>query len=54
MEQSEIFMAGSKRHSICKLRKMLYGFKQTHAQWYNNFESFMTGLGYHNMNIVSL
>ena len=47
MEQPKGFMVAGKEHLVCKLKKSLCGLKQAPRKWYKNFESFMTGLGYH-------
>ena len=46
MEQPEVFVQHQTGTSICKLKKSLYGLKQTHRQWYKKFDSFMVSQGY--------
>ena len=46
MEQPEGFTIKSKEHLVCRLKKSLYGLKQTLRQWYKKFDSFMVKHGY--------
>ena len=47
MHQPEGFVEKGKEHLVCRLKKSLYGLKQTPRQWYRKFDSFMTDQGYH-------
>lgn len=42
MQQPEGFVAPGKESYVCKLKKSLYGLKQSPRQWYKRFDSFMT------------
>ncbi|RVX13158.1 Retrovirus-related Pol polyprotein from transposon TNT 1-94 [Vitis vinifera] len=46
MEQPEGFTIKGKEHLVCRLKKSLYGLKQTSRQWYKKFDSFMVKHGY--------
>ncbi|CAL1406718.1 unnamed protein product [Linum trigynum] len=46
MEQPEGFKKEKKEDYVCRLRKSLYGLKQTPRQWYKKFESVMGEQGY--------
>jgi hypothetical protein len=45
MEQLEGFSQHGQEHLVCKLKKSLYGLKQT-RQWYKRFDSYMIKIGY--------
>jgi len=40
------FKTVEKENLICKLKKSLYGLKQTPRQWYKHFDSFIRGKRY--------
>ena len=46
MEQPEGFTIKEKEDYVCKLKKSLYGLKQTPRQWYKKFKSVMGEQGY--------
>ena len=46
MQQPEGFVKKGKEHLVCRLKKILYGLKQSPWQWYWKFDS-MLNQGYH-------
>ena len=41
IDQPEGFIVPGKENLVCKLKKSLYGLKQSPKQWYKRFDSFM-------------
>ncbi|WVZ87241.1 hypothetical protein U9M48_033912 [Paspalum notatum var. saurae] len=46
MDQPEGFVVLGKENLVCKLKKSLYGLKQSPRQWYKKFDSFMLSNGF--------
>ncbi|CAM8885712.1 unnamed protein product [Rhodiola kirilowii] len=46
MTQPEGFQVPGKEDYVCKLKKSLYGLKQSPRQWYKRFDNYMIELGY--------
>ena len=46
MVQPERFIQPGQEHLVCKLKKSLYGLKQSPRQWYKRFDSYMIRIGY--------
>ena len=46
MNQPKGFIVLGKEQCVCRLKKSLYGLKQTPRQWYKRFDTFMIGQGY--------
>ncbi|GJX19222.1 retrovirus-related pol polyprotein from transposon TNT 1-94 [Tanacetum coccineum] len=46
VEQPEGFKVPGKEDHVCRLKKSLYGLKQSPQQWYKRFDSFMISHGY--------
>jgi transposase InsO family protein len=46
MKQPDGFISDSKPDYVCKLKKSLYGLKQSPRQWYKKFDLFMLNLGF--------
>ena len=47
MQQPKGYEVKGKENLVCRLRKIMYGLKQTPHQWYLKFDSFMVEQGYH-------
>ncbi|WVZ95731.1 hypothetical protein U9M48_041458, partial [Paspalum notatum var. saurae] len=46
MDQPEGFVVPGKEDLVCRLKKSLYGLKQSPRQWYKRFDSFMISQGF--------
>ena len=46
MQQPKGFVEKGKENLVCKLKKSLYGLKQTPREWYRKFHLFMLSQGY--------
>lgn len=46
MKQPEGFAAKGKKELVCKLKKSLYGLKQSPRMWYQKFDTFIRRLGF--------
>ncbi|KAJ4711012.1 Retrovirus-related Pol polyprotein from transposon TNT 1-94 [Melia azedarach] len=46
MTQPDGFQVSGKEDYVCKLKKSLYGLKQSPRQWYKRFDSYMIEIGY--------
>ena len=46
MKQLEGFAVKGKKELVCKLKKSLYGLKQSPRKWYQKFDTFIQGLGF--------
>jgi hypothetical protein len=46
MKQPEGFVVNGKKALVCKLKKSLYGLKQSPRMWYQKFETYILGLGF--------
>ena len=45
MKQPEGFIIKGKEELVCRLKKSIYGSKQSPRMWYHKFESYIQGLG---------
>jgi hypothetical protein len=46
MKQPEGFLVKGKKDLVCKLKKSMYGLKQYPRMWYQNFDTYILGLGF--------
>jgi hypothetical protein len=46
MEQTEGFVQNRNNKFVCRLKKSLYGLRQSPRQWYKKFDSFMVRQNY--------
>jgi hypothetical protein len=46
MKHPEGFVVKGKKELVCKLKKSLYGLKQSPRLWYQKFDTYMLGLGF--------
>ena len=46
MVQPQGYTMSSEEHLVCKLKKSLYGLKQSPRKWHLNFDSFLASSGY--------
>ena len=46
MKQPEGYAMKGKKELVCKMKKSLYGLKQSPRMWYQKFDTYMLGLGF--------
>jgi hypothetical protein len=46
MKQHEIFVVKKIKEVVCKLKRSLYGLKQSPRMWYQNFDTYILILGF--------
>jgi hypothetical protein len=46
MKQPEGFVVKGKKDLVCKLKKSLYGLKQSPRMWYQKFDTYILELGF--------
>ena len=49
MVQLEVFTQHGQKHLVYKLKKLLYGLKQSPRQWYKRFDFYKIQIGYKKM-----
>ncbi|MCO5569278.1 hypothetical protein L7F22_022990 [Adiantum nelumboides] len=50
-QQPKKFVLKGKEHSVCKLKKSIYGLNQAPREWYHKFHTFMLSQGYRRSDI---
>jgi hypothetical protein len=46
MKQPKGFVVKGKKELVCKLKRSLYGLKQSPRMWYQKFDTYILGLGF--------
>jgi hypothetical protein len=46
MKEPKGFIVKGKKEMVCNLKKSLYGLKQSPRMWYQNFDTYILGLGF--------
>jgi ATP-binding cassette subfamily B (MDR/TAP) protein 1 len=46
MEKPQGFVSPGREHIVCRLRKSLYGLKQTPRKWFRKFDDFVRSIGF--------
>jgi hypothetical protein len=46
MKQPEVFVVKGKKDLVCKLKRSIYGLKQSPRMWYQNFDTYILILGF--------
>jgi hypothetical protein len=46
MKKPEGFVVKGKKELVCKMKKSMYGLKQSPRMWYQKFDTYMLGLGF--------
>jgi hypothetical protein len=54
MDQPEGFIVPDKEKFVCKLKRSLYGLKQSSRQWNKRFDSFMLKHGFKSLNLIAV
>jgi hypothetical protein len=52
MEQPEGFVQNRRNKFVCRLKKSLYGLRQSPRQWYKKFDSFMVSQNYTRVSMI--
>jgi hypothetical protein len=54
MKQPEGFVVKGKKELVCRMKKSLYGLKQSPRMWYQKFDTYMLGLGFTRSKVITV
>jgi hypothetical protein len=46
IKQPQVFVVKGKKEMVCNMKNSLYGLKKSPRMWYQNFDTYMLGLGF--------
>ena len=54
MNHPEGFVVKGKKELVCKLKKSLYGLKQSPRMWYQKLDTYILGLGFVRSRLITM